>query len=65
MPGPLDPLTLDTQRGEGGQLLVRIRLSTGLAGWCYLPAGEMTDELLAELAPRLERATQPPGAVSP
>jgi hypothetical protein len=54
MPPPsLPPIILRADRGAGGELLVRLRLSDGRVGECYLPAGELTEQLLAELDPLL------------
>lgn len=62
--GPLAPIILAAERQRGGDVWVQLRLSDGRAGWVYLPAGELTDELLAEVEPALLGRLVPPAAVS-
>lgn len=61
---PLPPLILRADRQRGGDLWVQLRLSDGRAGWVYLPAGEISAELLAELDPALLDRLATPASVS-
>lgn len=45
----LTPIILAAERQPGGQLHARVRLSSGHVAEVILPAGELTDALLAEL----------------
>jgi 6-phosphogluconate dehydrogenase (decarboxylating) len=49
----LQPLILQSERQRGGELHLQLRLSDGRTCWVILPAGELADELLAELDPHL------------
>lgn len=53
------PLVLSADRREGGQLAVRVRLSTGRVVEGLLPHGELGEELLALLDPQLVRVLEP------
>lgn len=49
----VSPLILGSERQRGGELHLRLRLSDGRTAIVVLPAGELTEQLLAELDPVL------------
>lgn len=52
-PSSVPPKLLSSERQRGGQLHVQLRLSDGRTALAILPAGELTEQLLAELDPVL------------
>lgn len=52
-PSSVSPLILSSERQRGGELHARLRLSDGRTAQVILPAGELTDQLLAQLDPVL------------
>lgn len=52
-PSSVSPLILSSERQRGGELHLRLRLSDGRTATAIMPAGELTDQLLAELDPVL------------
>lgn len=49
----VQPRLLSSDRQRGGELHVQVRLADGSTAWAIMPAGDLGEALLAELAPAL------------